>query len=594
MRKPLGILLGIFLATQLFAAQRKARRVNAAPAAVPAAEPGPPGQAQLEQMAARFTPTPLRADVGSLSAGDLRALPKLLEAARILNDVFLDQQWGGNRALWQRLRQDATPTGRARLHYFWINKGPWDELNGDRAFLPDVPPRKPYGANFYPEDMTRAEFERWLATLSPVDQDRATGFYTVIRRGPEARLTMAPYSEAYRADLTRAAQLLRESAALTENASLRTFLQLRADAFLSNDYYASEIAWMNLDAPLEVTLGPYETYRDELFGYKAAFEAYIGVRDDRETAKLLAFARNLQEIENHLPIDPRYRNPRLPAAAPIRVVNEIYCSGDGAHGVQTAAYNLPNDERVVKETGSKRVMLRNVQEAKFRAVLVPIATRVLDKRAQPDVSFNMFFSHILAHELMHGLGPHQIVVDGRSTNVRRELKDTYSAIEEAKADISSLFALQYMMDHAASMKLGSVLPADEAAQRQLYVTYLASAFRTLRFGLGDAHGKGMAVQFNSLIDQGAIVERPNGSFTIDLEKMKIAVRDLTRELLTLEATGNYAGARRLLNTHGVIRPNVRRALDRLTDVPVDIEPVFTTVRELEDSGNAPSSEPGAK
>ncbi|MFB3813172.1 MAG: hypothetical protein ACE14L_03600 [Terriglobales bacterium] len=549
-----------------------------------AGKTAPPGDfpnvQQLEAMAARFAPTPLRVDTSALSPGDRQALPRLIEAARILNDIYMQQLWSGNLALHQRLQKDATPPGRARLHYFWINKGPWDELSDYKAFIPGVPARKPLGANFYPEDMTKQEFETWVKTLPEARREQAQGFFTVVRRGPDRKLTLVPFSDAYRADLERAAGLLKQAAALTDNPSLRKFLTLRADAFLSNDYYESDVAWMDLDAPLDVTIGPYETYTDELFGYKAAFEAYINLRDDRETARLAAFSQHLQEIENNLPIEPQYRNPRLGAAAPIRVVNQIFNSGDGAHGVQTAAYNLPNDERVVKEKGSKRVMLKNVQEAKFRSVLMPIAARVLSRKAQPDLSFEMFFTHILAHELMHGLGPHQITIAGRQTTPRLELKDLYSAIEEAKADVTGLFALQYMMEHAAEMRLGHILPADDAAERQLYITFLASAFRSLRFGLNDAHGKGMAIQFNYFMDKGAFVEHPDGTFAVNVARMRTAVRDLTHDLLMLEASGDYAGARRLLDTLGVIRPNVKRALQRLTSIPTDIEPQFVTADEL--------------
>jgi hypothetical protein len=384
--------------------------------------------------------------------------------------------------------------------------------------------------------------------------------------------------------------LLREAADLTENASLKRFLSTRADAFLSNDYYESDWAWMDLDAPLDITIGPYETYTDEMFGYKAAFEAYVSLRDDEETAKLSAFTQHLQEIEDNLPIDPKYRNPTLGAAAPIRVVDEIISAGDGAHGVRTAAYNLPNDERVVQQKGSKRVMLKNVQEAKFHSVLLPIAMRTLTKSAMIDVSFSSFFTHILAHELMHGLGPHQIVVDGRDTTPRAELKELYSAIEEAKADVTGLFALQYMMDHASEMKLGNALPSDEAAQRQLYTTFLASAFRSLRFGLNDAHGKGMAVQFNYLLDRGAFVEHGDGTFGVDMAKIKGAVQDLDHDLLTLEAEGNYAGAKEILDNLGVLRPVLKRAFGRLTSIPTDIEPVFITADILSPAeGSGPAA-----
>jgi hypothetical protein len=398
-----------------------------------------------------------------------------------------------------------------------------------------------------------------------------------------------PYSEEYADDLTKAAGLLREAAGLTENESLKKFLNLRADAFLSNDYYASDLAWMDLDAPLDITIGPYETYNDELFGYKAAFEAYVDLRDDAETSKLSAFTEHLQEIENNLPMEAEYRNPKLGAAAPIRVVDEILSAGDGAHGVQTAAYNLPNDDRVVQQKGSKRVMLKNVQEAKFRGVLLPIARRTLTQSAMIDVNFESFFTHILAHELMHGLGPHQIKVQGRDTTPRDELKDLYGAIEEPKADVTGLFALQYMMDHAKEMRLGKVLPSDEAAQRQLYTTFLASSFRTLRFGLNDAHGKGMAIQFNFYMDKGAFVQHEDGTFSVDMPKMKAAVAELDHNLLTIEAQGDYAGAKKLLDELGVVRPELRKVLDGLQGIPTDIEPIFATADELMPGAKTPDA-----
>jgi len=399
-----------------------------------------PDAAELNRMAARFAPTDLQVNLAPLSAGDRAALAKLVMAGRILDDIFLQQYWSGNEAVYEKLRKDTTALGKARLNYFWINKSPWSNLDGFKAFLPDVPARKPEGANFYPADMTKEEFERWAATLPEKEQNEAKGFFTVIRRTDDGKLKIVPYSEEYKEDLHKASQLLREAAALTENASLKRFLTTRADAFLSNDYYESDMAWMDLDAPLDITIGPYETYNDELFGYKAAFEAYINVRDDAESTKLAAFASHLQQLEDNLPLDPKYRNPKLGAAAPIRVVDEILAAGDGAHGVATAAYNLPNDDRVVQQKGSKRVMLKNVQEAKFQHVLVPIAGRVLAKSAQPDVKFEPFFTHILTHELMHGLGPHQIQVAGRTTTPREEMKELYSAIEEAKADVTGLGA----------------------------------------------------------------------------------------------------------------------------------------------------------
>ncbi len=546
-----------------------------------------PDLAQLQKMAARFSPTDMNVDLSGLSAGDRKALVKLVEAARIIDDIFMTQYWSGDHALYAKLQKDATPLGKARLHYFWINKGPWSSLDNDTAFIPGVPEHKLPGANFYPESMTKEQFEHWVATLPEKEQTEAKGFFTIIRANGENGFKIVPYSEAYKENLQRCADLLKEAAGLTDNATLKRFLTTRAHAFLSNDYYESDVAWMDLDAPLDITIGPYETYNDELFGYKASYEAYVNVRDEQESAKLGAFSMNLQQIEDNLPIDAKYRNPKIGAQAPIRVVNEVISAGDGNHGVQTAAYNLPNDERVVAEKGSKRVMLKNVQQAKFDRTLIPISRRVLAADEQADVNFDLFFTHILAHELCHGLGPHQITVDGKPTTPREQLKELYSAIEEAKADATGLFALQYMLDHAKEMGLSGILKPGTKSERQLYTTYLASSFRSLRFGLGDAHGKGMAVQVNYLIDKGGFVARPDGTFAVDYAKIKDAVRDLTHDLLTLEAEGNYAGAKKMLDTMGVLRPDFQKALAKLSDIPVDIEPIFVTADQIAPHTTAP-------
>ena len=337
-----------------------------------------PNVTELNRMAARFAPTPIRADASKLSAGDRKALGKLVAAARVLNSIYMDQLWSGNRAMARELEKDSSGIGKARLDYFWLNKGPWSDLDGHEAFVPNAPAHKPAGANFYPEDLTKDEFEKWSKGLAEKDRKAAQGFFSVIRRDPGTKaLKTVMYSEAYKKDLDQCAKLLREAAALTDNSTLKRFLETRAAAFASNDYYESDVAWMDLDAPIDITIGPYETYTDELFGYKAAFEAYVNIRDDVETAKVKFFSDHLQDVENSLPIDAKYKNPKLGASAPIRVVNEVIATGDAAHGVQTAAYNLPNDEKVILEKGSKRVMLKNVQEAKFEKTLVPISRVVL-------------------------------------------------------------------------------------------------------------------------------------------------------------------------------------------------------------------------
>jgi hypothetical protein len=514
-----------------------------------------PDLAELNRMIARFAPVELRADTSKLSAGDQKALAKLVDAARVIDHIFLTQVWSGNVALRAKLAADTSPLGKARLHYFDLNKGPWSELDEQVAFLPGVPEKKLPGANFYPEDVTREELETWIASLPKADQEGVRGFFTVIRHSEDHPLGIHSYSIEFKTDLSRAAKLLNEAAALTPNRSLQDFLRLRAKAFLSDDYYESDVAWMQLDAPIDITIGPYETYMDEIFGYKAAFEAYVTLRDDEETAKLKMFADHLQEIENNLPLDPKYRNPKIGALAPIRVVNQVLATGDGAHGVRTAAFNLPNDERIVQKMGSKRVMLKNVQEAKFSKTLELIAKRVLAPADQRDLSFNAFFTHILAHEMTHGIGP--------QNNVRQSLKELHSAIEEAKADVTGLFMMQYLFDH-------KLVPA---AERQLYTTFLASSFRTLRFGVHEAHGKGMALQFNYLLDKGAFVARPDGTFAVDFAKIQPAVRDLVHDLLTIEATGDYASAKKMLDQLAVIRPPVQQALAKLTDIPTDIEPI---------------------
>jgi hypothetical protein len=535
----------------------------------PVSTPTADGDSELAKKIRRFSPTELTASTAHLSPNDKKALAKIIEAAKMMDPLFLQQVWSGNEALKKKLEADKTPAGRLRLHYFLINDGPWSRIDENEPFIEGVP-QKPAIANYYPEDMTREEFNAWVETLPAAEKQKATGFFWLIRRDANGKLMTVPYSKAYAEFLVPAAKLLREAAALTTDQTLKNFLNQRANAFASDDYYASDVAWMELDSPIDVTFGPYETYEDELFSYKAAFEAYVTLRDEAESAKLVKFSGYLQELENNLPMDERYRNPKLGAASPIRVVNEVFASGEGNSGVQTAAFNLPNDERVVKEKGSKRVMLKNVQEAKFKKTLVPISQVVLASGDQKALSFESFFTHILTHELMHGLGPHNITVNGQPTTVRQQLKELSSPIEEAKADITGLWALQYLIDKGV---------VDRSMERSLYTTYLASAFRSVRFGITGAHGKGMTLQFNYLTDEGGIkFDESTGTFSIDHAKIKDAVRKLSNEILTLQAEGSYEKAKALLDKYAVMQPQMKNALDRLQDVPVDIEPIFPLAR----------------
>jgi hypothetical protein len=522
-----------------------------------------PDAAALEKMAARFAPVEVRVDLTALAESERAALAKLVEAAKLMDTLFLRQVSPRNETWLLDLARDRSPLGEARLRYFLINKGPWSRLDHHEPFLPGVG-AKAEAANFYPARATREEVEAWMDGLPAAEQPAARGFFSTIRRDPDGRLRAVPYSLEYQGELQQASQLLTEAAALTSQPTLRRFLESRAQAFLSNDYFDSDIAWMELDASIEPTIGPYEVYEDEWFNFKAAFEAFIAVRDEEFTARLRRFGTELQYLEDRLPIDPSWRNPKLGALAPIRVVDVVIATGDGNRGVQTAAYNLPNDERVVAQKGSKRVMLKNHQEAKFEKALLPISRVALPAADQALVSFDAFFTHILMHELMHGLGPQAIRVDGRETTVRQMLKETNSALEEAKADIAGVWALQQLMDKGA---------LDRRQEKAMYVT-------TLRFGLSEAHAKGMALQVNHLLDQGGFRVNPDGTFVVDWARIRQGVQDLARDLMTLQARGDYAGAKALLERMVVIRPEVQRVLDRLADAPVDIAPRYVTAEEL--------------
>ena len=539
----------------------------------PAASPATPGAAprnDLERKIARFAPTDIAADISALPATEQQALTHMIRAAQVMDALFLEQVWAGNEALLLDLLRDRSDAGTARLHYFVINKGPWSRLDHNEPFVAGVG-QKPPAANYYPAGASKEDLEKWLQSLPATEKASATGFFTTIRRGPGGGFVAVPYSTEYQGQLEIAAMHLREAARATSQPTLKAFLESRAAAFLANDYYDSDVKWMELDASIEPTIGPYEVYEDEWFNYKAAFEAFIAIKDPTESQKLQKFAGSLQEIENNLPIDPKYRNPKLGALAPIAVVNTVFSAGDGNKGVQTAAFNLPNDERVISEKGSKRVMLKNNQEAKFRMVLQPIAKVALAPAHQANVAFDAFFTHILMHELMHGLGPHNISVDGRATTVRQELKDAYSTAEEAKADVSGLWALQFLIDRGR---------LDRRLEETMYTTYLASMFRSIRFGITEAHGRGVAIQLNYFLDHGGVTVANDGTFAVNPQRIKQNVTDLTRDIMTMQASGEYQAIKQMIESLAVVRPPVQALLDRLRGVPVDIEPRFVTAERL--------------
>lgn len=531
----------------------------------PAAAAAPAGVrpvADIERRVAQFSPTPLSADLAALGEQERRVLAELVAAAKPLDQVFLRQAWTGNPELRRKLAAYQGPHAAAALDYFDINFGPWDRLAEWQPFAGDLP--RPAGAGFYPEDLTRDAFEGWLAK-HPGDRPGFTSTTTVIRRRG-AELAAVPYSREYAAWLQPAADHLRRAAGMTGNASLRRFLESRAAAFASDDYYASDMDWMDLDSPIEITIGPYETYEDTLFGYKAAFEAYVTVALPAESAALARYKERLPWLESNLPIPDAWKNLSRGTASPIRVVDLVYGAGEAQAAVQTLAFNLPNDERVREAKGSKKILMRNIMRAKYDKILLPIARQVLDPGQLSAVAFEAYFDHVLHHELGHGLGPGSITVDGRKTEVRLELKELYSTLEEAKADVMGVYDILALVERGE-------MPAE--LRRTLEPTYVAGLFRSARFGLQEAHGKGVISQFNYLMEKGALVVDASNHFHSVPEKFPGAIRSLLAEMLTLQAKGDYAGTRKFLDTYGKPGPSLVAAVARLAGVPVDIRPLYS-------------------
>jgi hypothetical protein len=530
-----------------------------------------PGLPELRASLDKFSPTPLEVETSTLPATERKALARLVQAARLMDPLFLRQSWAGSDAWLVKLARDTTPLGQAQLRFFLLNQGPWDRLAHDAPFLAGVP-AKPASGNFYPAGATKEDVSRWMATLPAEERARASSFFTTIRRAPSGSFTIVPYSLEYQGELARAAELLREAAASTTQADLKGFLEKRAAALQNDDYAESDVAWMQLQSTIDPTFGPYETYEDEWFNQKAGFEAFISVVDAGETEKLKRFSGQLQALENALPMDDRYKNPKIGALAPIRVVNNLFASGDGNRGVQSAAYNLPNDERTVAAHGSKRIMIRNMDRAKFDKTLVPIAKVAIAPELLKSVQFDPFFTQILMHELMHGIGPQRITLGGRETTPRAELQELSASIEECKADVVGIWAMYRLVDQG-------LLPAEIG--RTLGPTVLAGMFRSVRFGLNEAHGKGVAVQLNWVLDAGGYKVGPDGRFTLVPDKTRAAFESLARELLTIEATGDKARAKALLDRLAVSRPETEKVLSRLGKIPVDIAPRYVTAEKLE-------------
>ncbi len=515
----------------------------------------------LDARVAAFVPTTLDPSIAHLDAGEQAVLAKLVEVARIMDGLFTLQATPCHDELAARIADLPEGNREAARRYLAINRGPWDRRFELTPFFGSW--EHPAGANFYPRDLTADE--------KAFIQDPGNGMnteFTVVRRDAAGKLVAVPYSQYYGAALQQAATLMREAAALTKNASLKAFLASRADAFLTDDYYASDMLWMDLDSAVEITVGPYETYEDGLFGYKASFEAFVTVTDPVESQRLAKFKHELPWLESQLPIAEADKNPNRGSDSPICVVDEAYSAGDTRAGVQTIAFNLPNDERVREAKGSKKVMLRNVMNAKFDQILVPIAKVVVADDQLADLTAESFFLHTLWHEMSHGLGPGKIVKDGRETEVRLELKDTFSTLEEAKADAMGEWDIFVL---ARAGKGGF----PEAIFRQQSATYLAGIFRSVRFGIGEAHGKANAIQYNYLVEKGAIkYDAATGRFRMDVPVFETAIAGLVHDICSIQARGDYEGSKAFIAKYGVTTPELDGALAKLGHIPVDIAPVF--------------------
>ncbi len=535
-----------------------------------AGDGGPfPGRKSADYVTSELTklaPVELASDLANLSQGDLEALNKLLQASKIIDDLFLLQVDPDNHVLREQL---VSADLEDHLALFNLMFGKWNRLEENEPFLDNQP--KPPGAGFYPEDMTKEEFEQVIQENSELE-DEFTSEFTVIRRNETGTLVAIPYHVEYQEKVKAVAALLREAADLTDDPTLSTFLNLRAQAFLTDDYFESDMAWMDLSGDLEIVISPYEVYEDQLFNYKAAYEAFLCRVDPDESEKLATVAGYLNEMEANLPIPDQYKNFDRGSSSPIKVVNELFAAGDTKAGIQTTAFNLPNDERVREAKGSKKVMLKNIARAKFDKCWIPIVNTILAEEPLQNVSFDAYFNHVLMHEMSHGLGPGNITLaDGTETSVAKELKELYSTIEECKADVLGVYNLKFMIDQG-------VFPQE--LETSMYASYLGGMYRSIRFGIDSAHGGGVAIQFNYLIEQGAFFENENGKLDYNVDKFWPAITNLATRLLTIQALGDYENAKSLIDQYRKITPLMQRYLDELKDVPVDIRPIYSLESQL--------------
>jgi hypothetical protein len=480
-----------------------------------------------------------------------------------MSEIYFRQAFAQNPAVRAQIAGLDHPQRSQLLEKFDAFFGPWDPIEEDKPFFGTMP--RPEGAGFYPSDLTKEQFEAYLAA-HPDQRERLTSPYTVVRRDGE-RLAVVPYSVAYREWLEPAAKLLEQAAAITSNLSLKRFLTLRAQAFRTDDYFQSELAWMDLSGtPIEVAIGPYEVYTDRLQGRKTAFEAFVTLRDPEESRALDVYKGQLRAMEANLPVEERYKNFKRGFESPLSVADQVHGGGDNVPGVQTIAFNLPNDERVREAKGAKKVILSNVLGAKYDRILKPMGSLVLVPEQAGDVTKRYMFLETLFHELSHSLGPGSITVNGRQTTVDQELKELGSGFEEAKADVMGAYNILFMMDKG-------VLP--KAERPQIRATYVAGLFRAMRFGAQEAHGRGAAMQYRFLRDKGALEwDAPTKRFRVNESRIDGAIRELVAAIVRLQGNGDYAGTKAFLDRYAIIDPEAQQVIDAMSGIPVDIRPIY--------------------
>jgi Peptidase family M49 len=519
----------------------------------------------LAAQRAKIARIQMNPDTSFLNAEERQVVNLLIQAADLMNPIYLRQRNVDNPQVRAEIAASRHPQRALLLDMYGLHFGPWDTLAENHPFWGDEP--MPPGAGFYPEDLTKESFEAYLAA-HPGQREGLTSGYTVVRRQGD-RLIAIPYSQEYKQWLEPAARLLEQAARTTSNASLKRFFNLRAQAFRTNDYYESELAWMDVTGtPIEAVIGPYEVYTDTLYGTKTAFEAFITVQDPEESGALSKYKGLLADMERNLPVEERYKNFSRPFTSPILVADQVRGGGDNVPGVQTIAFNLPNDERVREAKGAKKVILANVLGAKYDRILAPMASFILVPEQARLVTKEYMTNETLFHELSHSLGPGTINVGGRQTTVNAELKEVYSASEEAKADVMGLYNILYMMERGE-------LPA--AQREEALATYFAGIFRAVRFGIDEAHGRGAAMQYSYLKEKGAFEWVPaQQRFRVDYAKMESGLRDLLAELVRLQGNGDYAGTKAFFERYALLDDNARTVLANAAHIPTDIQPSYPT------------------